>query len=79
VPVSQSWTRSGDVKFWDAKIERLLSEVGHLLPCSPKELLGALDPADWPPSMATNTLAYGEGRWLYFRVGLWWPVRRARS
>lgn len=76
---ARSWTISGNVKFWDEKVTQLLAETEHLLPCSPKELTRALAEAGWPKAMASNALAHADGRRMFFRGGLWWPVRRSRT
>ncbi len=76
---AQSWTRSGNVRFWDEKVDRLLAEAEHLLPCSPKDLVRTLAEAGWPKGMVSNALAHADGRWLHFRGGLWWSARRPRT
>jgi hypothetical protein len=55
--------------FWEARLDRMLDLV--TFPCTPAELTRALKDDGWLTAIVTNTIAYAEGRKIFFAHGKW--------
>ena len=62
-------TPSEDSGFWEEKVAEMIEIVSW--PASPKEVTRALRAEKWGPALIGNTMAYADGRKIFFRHGRW--------
>lgn len=49
----------------------MLSDLQGSLPATPKEVTESLKKLGWGPAMINNTMAYADGRKIFFKRGQW--------